>query len=53
MNVGGLWRWDKGSTAEDDPWQQIYAHSACARDRLRGATMTLEPEIFLGELQSR
>ena len=26
--------------------QSIYAHSACAKDRLNGATMTIKPSIF-------
>jgi hypothetical protein len=46
IDIGSLWRWDAGSKSGDDPWQQIYAHSGCAKDRLQGATMNLEPEIF-------
>ncbi len=44
--VESLWRWDAGSRSDDDPWQQIYAHSMCAKERVRGATMKLEPSVF-------
>ncbi|AHE53994.1 hypothetical protein NX02_11415 [Sphingomonas sanxanigenens DSM 19645 = NX02] len=49
--VEGLWRWADGTRTDDDPSQSIYAHAACAKDRLRGATrtgatMTIEPHIF-------
>ena len=44
--IEGLWRWDAGSTEEDASRQAVYAHSACAKDRLRGATMQLETSIF-------
>lgn len=46
ITVENLWRYDVGSTSKDDPLQSVYAHSACAKDRLRGATMTFEPAIF-------
>lgn len=46
--VENLWRWDAGSKSDDDPWQAIYAHAGCAQDRLKGATMEIEPHI-LGE----
>lgn len=46
MTVESLWRWDAGSPREDDPVQSVYAHSSCAKDRLKGATMDLEPSIF-------
>ncbi|MGZ3274230.1 MAG: hypothetical protein ACXU8Z_10740 [Caulobacteraceae bacterium] len=44
--VESLWRWDSGERRDDDPWQQVYAHSICAKERMRGATMSLEPSIF-------
>jgi hypothetical protein len=46
ISVEGLWRWDAGSRSEDDPWQSIYVHSKCAKERLNGATMSLEPSVF-------
>ncbi len=47
VHVRGFWAWNDGSNADDDPAQDVYAHSACAKDRLKGATMTLEPSVFL------
>jgi hypothetical protein len=44
--VQSLWRWDAGSTSQDDPLQQVHAHSECAKVRLQGATMALDPRIF-------
>ncbi len=44
--VENLWRWDAGSKSDDDPWQAVYAHSACARTRLKGSTMELEPDLL-------
>ena len=44
--VKSLWRWDARSKSDDDPWQSIYAHSGCAKDRLKGATMEIEPHDF-------
>jgi hypothetical protein len=46
ISIESLWRWDAGSTGENDPLQQIYAHSACAKGRMQGATMSLEPSTF-------
>lgn len=46
ITVENLWKWQEGTAGEDDPLQAVYAHSACAKDRLQGATMALEPEIF-------
>ena len=46
ITIQGLWRWDGGSSKDDDPSQSVYAHSHCAKDRLQGATMALEPQIF-------
>lgn len=46
VSVASLWRWDAGSRDEDDPFQSFYAHSTCAKTHLKGATMSLEPEIF-------
>jgi hypothetical protein len=41
-----LWKWESGSRNEDDPYQAIFAHSACAKTRMIGATMRLKPDIF-------
>ncbi len=46
INVESLWRWQDGTRTDDDPRQSIYAHSNCAKDQLKGATMNLEPHIF-------
>jgi hypothetical protein len=45
IQVRSFWRWYDGSS-EDGPAQAVYAHSACARDALKGAKMTLETSIF-------
>ena len=45
INVESLWRWSDGPVSEDDPWQMIYAHSYCAKDRMAGKTGKLEPDI--------
>lgn len=47
--VRGFWRWQDGSLADDDAAQNIYAHSACAKDHMKGARMDLEPAIFAGD----
>lgn len=46
ITIEGLWKWDAGSATDEDPSQSFYAHSHCAKDRLQGATMVLEPHIF-------
>lgn len=46
VSVEGLWRWAEGRRATDDPFQNIYVHSHCAKDRMAGATMNLEPSVF-------
>ena len=46
ITLEGLWRWEASSPSEDDPLQSIYSHSLCAKDRLKGATMDIEPSIF-------
>lgn len=46
ISIGNLWRWDSGAQRDDDPWQSIYVHSECAKDRMRGPTMTIEPSVF-------
>jgi hypothetical protein len=46
ITVENVWRWEAGSMSEDDPLQSVYAHSTCARDRLNGATMSLDPSLF-------
>lgn len=49
INVRGFWSWHDGSTTDDDPAQDVYAHSACTRDRLRGAAMDLEAIFVDGD----
>ncbi|MEN3749906.1 hypothetical protein TPR58_22225 [Sphingomonas sp. HF-S3] len=34
--VESLWDWDDGSRS--DAWQSVYAHSHCAKERLKRAT---------------
>jgi hypothetical protein len=46
ISVQSLWRYDSGSVTDDDPMQDVYAHSACGKARLRGSSMDLEPEVF-------
>ena len=46
ITVENLWRWESASRREDDPIQSVYAHSACVRDQLKGATMELDPSLF-------
>ncbi len=47
VSVENLWAWESGEQGEDDPLQQVYMHSACAKNALQGSTMNLEPETFL------
>lgn len=46
INIESLWRWDAGSPDTDAPSQDIYAHSRCAKEHMRGAAMSLEPSVF-------
>ena len=46
VSVESLWRWLEGAREKDAPFQTIYAHSRCAKDRMAGATMQLEPSVF-------
>lgn len=46
ITLENIWRWHEGSRTDDDPCQQVYAHSSCAKDRLKGATMEIEPVVF-------
>jgi hypothetical protein len=46
ITLEGLWRRQAGSRSEDEPLQSVYSHSLCAKDRLKGATMNIEPSIF-------
>lgn len=48
VSVENLWRWADGVATENDPLQQVYAHSECAKAKIAGPTMSLEPSI-LGE----
>lgn len=48
LTVENLWKWDTGEPLEEeDPQQSVYSHTACAKDRLKGATMGLDPSTFL------
>lgn len=46
ITLEGLWRCHDGPRTNDDPIQLVYAHSSCARQRLKGATMDIEPSVF-------
>jgi len=46
ITLESLWRWDARSTGDDDPLQAVYAHSRCAKERLKGSNMVLDPSIF-------
>ncbi|MGX5713627.1 hypothetical protein ACWKWJ_13075 [Sphingopyxis terrae subsp. ummariensis] len=48
VNIASLWFWDAGSRHDDRPSQDIYAHSRCTKEQMRGATMSLDPSV-LGE----
>jgi hypothetical protein len=47
FGVQNIWRWESGVLKDDDPYQAVYAHSQCTKDRMRGATMSLDPSTFL------
>ncbi len=49
VSVSGLWNWEAQRKRNDDPVQSIYAHSACAKERLKGTTMDLDPSVFVEE----
>lgn len=44
--VESLWRWADSTLSDEDPQQIIFAHSRCAKERMAGARMDLEPEVF-------
>ena len=46
ITVENLWNWDAGLKAKNRPCESVYAHSECAKDKIKGATMNLEPEAF-------
>ena len=46
ITVENLWQWQEALARDDDPLQAIYAHSDCAKVRLQGAKMSLEPDIL-------
>jgi hypothetical protein len=46
VSVEGLWRWAEGGRRDDGPFQNLYVHSHCAKERMAGATMNLEPSVF-------
>lgn len=43
VSVGNLWHWAEGNRGKCDPFQNLYAHSRCAKSRMTGATMSLDP----------
>jgi hypothetical protein len=47
ITIENLWRWKSAWRKKNNPSQAIYAHSRCAGDRMRGATMNVEPNDFL------
>jgi hypothetical protein len=49
ITVEGLRRRHAGSRGDDAPCQSVYAHSECAKVRLKGATMDIEPIDFVEE----
>ena len=46
ITLESIWRWEVGSHSDDDPLQSVYGHSYCAKNRMKGATMDIEPSIF-------
>ncbi len=46
VGIESLWLWAEGKRGKDDPFQNIYIHSRCAKDRMAGATLDLEPSVF-------
>ena len=46
ITLESLWRWDSRISRRKRPAQSVYGHSACARGRMKGATMEIEPSIF-------
>jgi len=53
ITIESLWRWESESQSDDDPVQSVYAHSHCAKAKLEGATMDIEPSIFGEEDDTR
>lgn len=47
ITVENMWRWEADAVTADDPTQQIYAHTDCAKEKLAGPSMTIEPSVFL------
>ena len=46
ITVENLWRWEAASPGDEGDLQLVFAPSNCAKDRLQGTTMKLEPSIF-------
>ena len=46
ISVESFWLWADDKRAPDDPYQVIYAHAQCAKSRMAGSRMVLEPSIF-------
>ena len=53
ITVESLWSWADGKRGKDDPTQSIYVHSRCAKERMAGATMQLEPSVFGERIEDR
>ena len=46
IGVQSLWRWASGEPKDEDPFQAVYGHSRCTKERMRGSTMELDPSTF-------
>jgi len=46
VSVENLWNWRARHSEPDAPVQAMFAHSTCAKDRMRGATMELDPRTL-------
>lgn len=46
LTVESLWDWEAGEEPDDPRVQSVFAHSVCAKSKLKGASMELELHIF-------
>jgi len=46
VSVANLWRWSENKRGADEPSQDFYCHTECAKRRMAGNNMTLEAHIF-------
>lgn len=46
ITAEGLWQWESGVGGDNPRVQSIFAHSNCAKNALKGASMELSPHIF-------